>query len=36
MIKNKIREAIIDAQIPNTKDAALEYMYQIAPEILQN
>lgn len=36
IIKNKVREAILDARIANTKEAAWEYMHQIAPEILQS
>lgn len=36
IIKNNIREAILDAKIPNTKEAAIEYMHKIAPEILRN
>lgn len=34
MIKNAIREAILDGVIPNDKEAAMAYMHEIAAEIL--
>ncbi len=34
LIKNEIREAILDGVIPNEKDAALEFMYQVAEKYL--
>lgn len=33
-IKTDIREAILDGLIPNDRDAALRYMYEIAPKYL--
>ena len=33
-IKNDIREAILEGIIPNDREAALDYMYQIAPNYL--
>lgn len=34
LIKNEIREAILDGVIPNEKDAALKFMYQVAEKYL--
>ncbi|MEM6265773.1 MAG: HD domain-containing protein [Bacteroidota bacterium] len=36
LIKNDIREAILDGVIPNDSDAAIEYMHQIAPKYLSS
>ena len=35
-IKSKIEDAILDGIIPNTYDAALEYLYKIKDEVLKN
>lgn len=34
LLKNQIREAILEGEVPNEKAAALAYMYQIAPQLL--
>ena len=34
-IKSRIKEAILDGEIPNEHDAAYQYMLKIAPEILK-
>ncbi|MDX1905561.1 MAG: HD domain-containing protein [Bacteroidia bacterium] len=34
LIKNEIREAILEGTIPNDPEAAIAYMYQIAPKYL--
>ena len=36
IIKTKIEEAILDGIIPNEYDAALEYLYKIKDEVLEN
>ncbi|MEL6631000.1 MAG: HD domain-containing protein [Bacteroidota bacterium] len=34
-IKNEIREAILEGIIPNDKEAAIQYMHEIAPKFLE-
>ena len=36
IIKNKVREAILDGIIPDEREAALEYMKKIGEEVLKN
>ena len=35
-IKQNIEDAILDGEIPNTYDAAFEYMMQIKDKIIEN
>ncbi|MEL6843926.1 MAG: hypothetical protein AAFP02_12015 [Bacteroidota bacterium] len=35
-IKNAIREAILEGEIPNDPEAAVEYMHKIAPQFLKS